>query len=198
MFKPEKFITKYTRLQHLDFVPEIRLFLREDNRLHSFLKQEGIHHYPSWAYSWVGGQALARYVLDTNLVKDKTVIDYCSGSGIVGIAAKLAGAKQVICIDNDPLCSEAIALNAKANGVELVVSSDIQQADIVLAGDPALQEPVFDYLKSVGATIGCPIRKPELLEGFDSLLSYEIPTFQYIDGVSQHTTHVFKSRRLET
>lgn len=160
--------------------------------LRSILKQEGIDAYPSWAYSWAGGQALARYILDHDIVKDKIVVDYCSGGGIVGIAAKLAGAKEVICVDNDPLSFEAASLNARANGVELIMSTEVQNAEVVLAGDPALQKPVFDYLKSMNAIIGCPIRKPELLDGFISLKSYEIPTFRYMDNVDKHITHIFK------
>lgn len=161
--------------------------------LHSILKQEGIAAYPSWAYSWAGGQALARYILDNDIVKDKTVIDYCSGGGIVGIAAKLAGAKEVICVDNDPLSFEAVVLNARANGVEVMTSiANMHDPDIILAGDPALQKPVFDYLKSVDAIIGCPVRKPELLDKFVSLKSYEIPTFRYMDNVDKHITHIFR------
>jgi len=192
MFDPRQFISKYTRLQYLDFVPEIRLFLREDNRLHSFLKQEGIDAYPSWAYAWAGGQGLARYILDNDIVKDKIVIDYCSGGGIVGIAAKLAGAKEVICVDNDPLSFEAVQLNCKANGVEVTTLTDIRDADIILAGDPALQQPIFDYLKSMNAYVGCPIRIPELLVDYNSICSYAVPTFAYIDSITKTTVHVFR------
>ena len=192
MFNARYFISKYTRLQYLDFVPEIRLFLREDDMLKSFLQQEGILSYPSWAYSWVGGQALARYILDNDIVRDKIVVDYCSGGGIVGIAAKMAGAKEVICIDTDPLSFEAVALNTKANGVEVKTSTEPYDADIILAGDPALQQPIFDYLKSHNAIIGCPIRRPELLNNFVSLKAYDIRTFKYMDAVDRHVTHIFR------
>lgn len=192
MFDPKNFITKHTRLKYLDFVPEIRLFLREDNNLKFLLKEEGIDTYPSWAYSWVGGQGLARYILDNDIVRGKTVVDYCSGGGIVGIAAKMAGAKEVICIDNDPLSFEAVKLNCEANGVEVVTSLNNHDADIILAGDPALQQPIFDYLKSKNAYIGCPIRIPELVVGLDSICTYEISTFAYIDSDTEPTVHVFR------
>ena len=192
MFDAKGFITKHTRLQHIDFVPEIRLFLREDNQLKFLLKEEGIDIYPSWAYSWAGGQGLARYILDNNIVKDKTVVDYCSGSGIVGIAAMMAGAKEVICVDNDPLSFEAVQLNCEANGVKVTTSSQYQDADIILAGDPALQQPIFDFLKSKNAYVGCPIRFPELLVNFDSICTYEVKTFTYIDSDNEPTVHVFR------
>lgn len=192
MFDPKNFITKHTRLQYLDFVPEIRLFLREDNNLKFLLKEEGIDIYPSWAYSWAGGQGLARYILDNDIVRGKTVVDYCSGSGIVGIAAKMAGAKEVICIDNDPLSFEAVRLNCEANGVEVMTSADNHDADIILAGDPALQQPIFDYLKSKNAYVGCPIRIPQLVAAFDSICTYQISTFAYIDSDTEPTVHVFR------
>ena len=192
MFNAKQFISKYTKLQYLDFVPEIKLFLREDDMLQSFLKQEGINSYPSWAYSWVGGQALARYILDNDIVKDKIVVDYCSGGGIVGIAAKMAGAKEVICVDNDFLSFEAVALNAKANGVMIRTSTELHETDIMLAGDPALQQPIFDLLKSKNAIIGCPIRRSELLNDFVCIETYEIRTFEYMDAVNQRVTHIFR------
>ena len=192
MFNARNFISKYTRLQYLDFVPEIRLFLREDDMLKSFLKQEGILSTPSWAYSWAGGQGLARYILDNDIVKDKIVVDYCSGSGIVGIAAKLAGAKEVICVDNDPLSFEAVRLNCEANGVEVFTSADMHDADIILSGDPALQQPIFDFLKSNNAYIGCPVRIPELLIDFNSICTYVVPTFAYIDSITEPVVHVFR------
>lgn len=192
MIDPKEFITKHTKLQYLEFVPEIRLFLREDNNLHSYLKQEGVDEYPSWAYSWAGGRGLARYVLDNDIVKGKTVIDYCSGGGIVGIAAKLAGAKKVICIDNNLLSFEAAQLNSKANDVEIITTDIMQNADIVLAGDPALQQSLFDYLKSKNAFVGCPVRNPELLIEFNSICSYEVPPFNYLESTSKQTVHIYR------
>jgi predicted nicotinamide N-methyase len=192
MFDARNFITEHTRLQYLDFVPEIKLYIREDNKLKFLLQEQGIDIYPSWAYSWAGGQGLARYILDNDIVKNKTVIDYCSGGGIVGIAAKLAGAKEVICVDNDPLSFEAAQLNCEANGVEVLTSADMRDADIVLSGDPALQQPIFDFLKSKNAIIGCPIRIPELLVDYNSICSYVVPTFAYIDSITEPTVHVFR------
>ncbi len=192
MFDAKTFITTHTRLQYIDFVPEIKLFLREDNKLKFVLKEEGIEIYPSWAYSWAGGQGLARYILDNDIVHGKTVVDFCSGSGIVGIAAKMAGAKQVICIDNDPLSFEAVKMNCEANNVEIITSHDFHDADVMLAGDPALQQHIFDYLKSKNAYVGCPIRIPELLTNFNSICTYEVTTFSYIDSITNPTVHVLR------
>ncbi|UNU72936.1 50S ribosomal protein L11 methyltransferase [Moraxella nasovis] len=48
---------------------------------------------------------------------DKTVIDYGCGSGILGVAALLLGAKQVLAVDIDPQAVLATTQNAKLNGV---------------------------------------------------------------------------------
>ena len=66
----------------------------------------------------IGGLALARYVLDhPEVVRDRTVLDLASGSGLVAIAAALAGAAEVTATEVDPLAVAAIGLNAAANGV---------------------------------------------------------------------------------
>ncbi|MGB1402474.1 MAG: 50S ribosomal protein L11 methyltransferase [Porticoccaceae bacterium] len=55
--------------------------------------------------------------LDQQDLTDKTVIDYGCGSGILGIAALLLGAKSVIAIDNDPQALLASRDNARRNQI---------------------------------------------------------------------------------
>ena len=50
-------------------------------------------------------------------VKDKVVIDYGCGSGILGVAALLLGAKKVYATDIDPQAVLATQQNAELNGV---------------------------------------------------------------------------------
>jgi predicted nicotinamide N-methyase len=96
---------------------------------------------PYWASSWPGGQAVARYVLDhPETVAGKSVLDVASGSGLIGIAAALAGAARVVCNDIDPLCEAAALVNADANAVSVVPESrDLldghADADVVVIGD---------------------------------------------------------------
>jgi predicted nicotinamide N-methyase len=87
---------------------------------------------PFWAFAWAGGQALARYLLDhPETVTARHVIDIASGSGLVAIAAAMAGAAAVTAYDIDPLAAAAITLNAAANHVAIrAVCAD------VLADDP--------------------------------------------------------------
>jgi predicted nicotinamide N-methyase len=105
---------------------------------------------PFWASAWLGGQALARFVLDhPETVAGRRVLDLAAGSGLVAIAASLAGAATVTANDIDPYATAAIELNAKANGVRIAISShnllgsdDTHGADVVLAGDAFYSRPM--------------------------------------------------------
>jgi predicted nicotinamide N-methyase len=128
-------------------VPEIQLHLAEDAIvLWARMEAEagGSLLPPYWASAWLGGQALARYVLDhPSIVAGRRVLDLAAGSGLAGIAAGLAGAAAVTANDIDPNALVAIEMNAKANDVEIALSGDnlldgiegFADADVVLAGD---------------------------------------------------------------
>ena len=89
---------------------------------------------PFWAFVWAGGQALARYLLDhPDEVAGKRVHDVATGSGIVAIAAALAGAPEVTATDLDPASVAAAHRNAAANHVTL--SEKTEAPDVLLAGD---------------------------------------------------------------
>ena len=100
---------------------------------------------PFWAFAWAGGQALARYLLDhPEAVAGRRVIDVASGSGLVAIAAIMAGAATITAYDIDPLAAAAIAVNAEANGVTVpAVCADVLSdedlpapgTDLVLVAD---------------------------------------------------------------
>jgi predicted nicotinamide N-methyase len=73
------------------------------------------------------------------------VLDLGAGSGLVAVAALLAGARSVLASDIDPYSHAAVALNAELNGVpgiEVVgdvlgsaESGELPDVDVVLAGD---------------------------------------------------------------
>jgi ribosomal protein L11 methyltransferase len=63
--------------------------------------------------------ALCLEWLDEHMIAGRHVIDYGSGSGILGIAAALLGAALVDAFDIDPQALLATAENAAANGVDL-------------------------------------------------------------------------------
>ena len=96
---------------------------------------------PFWAFPWAGGQALARWLLDhPGTVAGRRVLDFGTGSGLVAIAASLAGAARVDAWDVDPFCEAAVRLNALRNGATVAFHAgdplDARPgADVVLAGD---------------------------------------------------------------
>jgi predicted nicotinamide N-methyase len=124
-------------------VPELRLELSDD--VMGLWEASESDAPPFWASAWPGGQALARYLLDRpELVRGRTVLDLASGSGIVGLAASLAGAARVTAVDVDPAAGEALArnlaLNPQIGGAVEFVGRDILDEppiafDLVCAGD---------------------------------------------------------------
>jgi ribosomal protein L11 methyltransferase len=83
--------------------------------------------------------ALCLQWLDATPVTGRTVIDYGCGSGILGIAALLLGAADVVAIDHDPQALTASRQNALDNGVSdrlLLLPADAaggRQGDILVA-----------------------------------------------------------------
>jgi predicted nicotinamide N-methyase len=124
-----------TRLAAVPLVPEIRLHQASEpiglwQRTEEVTGQAGLDP-PFWAFAWAGGRALARYLLDhPETVRGRRVIDIASGSGLVAIAAAMAGAAAVTAYDIDPLATAAIEVNAAANGVTIpAVRADVLNAD---------------------------------------------------------------------
>jgi predicted nicotinamide N-methyase len=141
-------------------VPEIRLHQAQASSGLSRLPSENT---PYWAYAWAGGAVLARYILDhPETVAGKRVLDLGTGSGLVAIAAALAGARKVTGADVDPVALEALFLNAAANGVEIggllldVATADPVSADVIVAGDlfyePGLAQRATSYLDRCAAS----------------------------------------------
>lgn len=80
---------------------------------------------PYWIFCWASGLAMAQWLLaEPHHVKDKVVLDFGAGSGVVAIAAKMAGAKRVICCDIDPVSLVSCRENALLNDVELEYLDD--------------------------------------------------------------------------
>lgn len=119
---PESFIRANTGILSPPHVPEIRLHLASEAhdlwlKTEEELEAIGLPP-PFWAFAWAGGQGLARYVLDhPDTVRGRSVVDFASGSGLVAIAAMLAGAAEVLAVDIDPWTETAVRLNAELNGV---------------------------------------------------------------------------------
>ena len=115
------FIRGRTALTHVPLVPEIEVYqATEMTELWraTAADLEGWDDSPFWAFPWAGGQALARHVLDhPEVVAGLRVADSGTGSGLVAIAACMAGASPVVAYDVDPFCEGAVRLNTARNGV---------------------------------------------------------------------------------
>jgi predicted nicotinamide N-methyase len=134
-------LSSHLRPTRVPGVPEITLLLADE----PFSVWHDGAELPFWAFAWPGGQVLARWLLDhPDLVAGRDVVDLGCASGLVGIAAALAGANSVLCIDVDPAATAAARHNAALNGVTVETSTsdvldDAADAEaagrVVLAGD---------------------------------------------------------------
>lgn len=143
------------KLSHPAACPDIGLYLFDPAVLEGPLShdeaQAVVAEPAYWSFCWASGQVLAQYILDnTTLVKGKSVVDMGSGSGIVAIAAALAGAKKVIACDIDLDALDAVKANAAANQVELSYSEDFfsitDEIDLITAADVLYDRDNLDFL----------------------------------------------------
>ena len=209
--EPTRFILDNTCLLSPPHVPELQLHLATEVhdlwlKTESELEEIGLPP-PFWAFAWAGGQGLARHVLDhPQLVRGRRVVDFASGSGLVAIAAKLAGAAEVLASDIDPWTEHAIRLNAAANGVEIAFSGEdligrALDADLLLAGDVFYDKafagalvPWFDALVRAGVEIlaGDPGRSYLPREKLEPLATYEVPVTRVLEDSEVKRTTVFR------
>ncbi|MGC5017978.1 class I SAM-dependent methyltransferase [Micromonospora sp. DT47] len=177
------------------FVPEVRLHLAEDPIVLWARMEAGAGRSlppPYWASAWAGGQALARHLLDhPELAAGRRVLDLATGSGLVAIAAALAGAARVVANDIDPYAVAAVTVNAGANGVVVEPSGDDLLdrdgvgADLVLAGDVFYSREMADRMLpflqravagGVDVLVGDPGREHLPEDQLEVVASYPVPT----------------------
>ena len=204
-----------TRLARPPAVPELELHLADDMDAAWSALQDELDDTtlppPYWAFAWLGGQAVARYVLDErHSVAGLRVLDLATGSGLCGLAALRAGAVDVRAVDVDPVAVEAARLNAAANGLDLrvertdVLDGPPPDVDVVLAGDvfydAAMAARVLPWLLDVSrggvrVLVGDPGRHylPRAL--LTELAAYDLATTRDLEGVERRTTRVYAFRR---
>jgi predicted nicotinamide N-methyase len=208
---PQVFIIENTDVLAPPHVPEVQLRLASEAhdlwlKTEAELEEIGLPP-PFWAFAWAGGQGLARHVLDhPSLVAGKSVLDFASGSGLVGIAALLSGAASVLAADIDPWSGTAICLNAALNDVSLDSTSEDMLGrdegwDVVLAGDVfydrAFAEaliPWFAALAARGATVlvGDPGRAYCPRERMEALATYTVPVTRALEDSEVKKTTVWR------
>ena len=147
---------------------------------------------PFWAFAWAGGQAAARYLLDhPGLLRGRRVLDVGAGSGLVAIAAALAGAAQTVAADIDPIAATAQRLNAALNDVGLQpltqdpIGADAPLADVIVAADVCYEAPLanrlWPWLRALAGAgrlviIADPGRKYLMTDSLVPLATYTVPT----------------------
>ena len=201
MNDPEVFIHANTAINTPPLVPEIRLHLATEVTPIWQATEESLARFgtppPFWAFAWAGGQALARYILDhPETVAGKEVLDICSGSGIVAIAAAKAGAARVVAAEIDPFATASIALNAALNGVTVSIETrdmldrTVIGWNVVLAGDVCYEQPMasraIGLLRRIAARgrlalLGDPGRAYLPREGLVERARYTVPVSRELE-----------------
>ena len=207
------FILQHTRPRPVPHVPEIALHLADEatalwQKTEDELGAIGLPP-PFWAFAWAGGQALARYILDNPaLVAGKRVLDFASGSGLVAIAAGLAGASGVEACDIDAFAIVAIRINARANGVAVTpLAGDLvgedRGWDVVLAGDVSYERDmaarVMAWLANLHARgalvlVGDPGRSYLPREKLVARATYTVPVTRGLEDADNKQSSVWAFR----
>jgi predicted nicotinamide N-methyase len=210
------FILEHTATIRAPLVPEFQLHLATEitplwQATENSLSQIGLPP-PYWAFAWVGGQAVARHILDhPELVAGRTVLDFAAGCGLISLAAIRAGAKAVTAVDIDPFAQTAIALNLALNAAdpnervrmsaEDMVGHLLPGVDVVLAGDVCYERPMAEAvilwlrtLARAGLTviIGDPGRSYLPCSGLTALARYVVPTVADVEDSATKATTVWR------
>lgn len=208
---PTTFILANTRLQAVPHTPWIALWLADEVTPIWKLTEEELGEIglppPFWAFAWSGGQGLARHLLDhPEVVSGRRVVDFATGSGLVGIAAMKAGATSVLCADIDPFCGAAVALNAQANDVSVafthrdLLDADPPEVDVILAGDVFYEKPMAERVlawlgraraEGITVLVGDPLRTYFPKTGFNLLAEYQVPTTRELEDYEIKRTRVW-------
>ena len=205
-------ICRLTKRQPLPLVPEISLYLASDDLPiwqmgEAELEAQGLNA-PFWAFAWAGGQALSRFILDhPEHVKAKRVLDFGAGSGIVAIAAMMAGATEADASEIDPDCVPAMEVNAKANGVTIkplledVTDGPADRWDVILVGDVCYEGPMAQKImtwlrkaagQGVPVLMGDPGRSYTPKQGLEKLIAYGVKTDSQLEDTDLRNTVVWK------
>jgi len=162
---------------------------------------------PFWAFAWAGGQALTRYLLDhPQIVANKRILDFGSGSGIVGLAAMKAGAASVLAADIDVFACVAATLNAEANNVAVSTTDENLIGsngdwDVILVGDMCYEQPLAGEIETwlrtasdAGAhvLIGDPGRTYLPKDRLEKLTSYAVKTQRALEDTDVRNTSVWQ------
>ncbi len=162
---------EYLSLSKVPFLPELSLWLADPKSpwwtMHPDQLADTAYADPYWAFCWPGGAALARFLLDhPQRVRDRMVIDVGTGCGVVGLAAKKAGAREVVANDTDPWSLWVTRKNAEVNELSLTLNGEnlvgqmFPESTILVLGDmlyaPEQSRDILAWCRDLKAK-GCEI-----------------------------------------
>lgn len=209
---PAAFITRETRVRPVPHAEEILLHVADEamelwQKTEEDLGELGLAP-PFWAFAWAGGQGLARYLLDNpGQVAGKRIVDFACGSGLVGIAAMMAGAASCHAVDIDPFALAATRLNAALNKVSIsaeiadITEAGVPEADLVICGDVFYDSQMagkvlrlLDRLQEAGieVLVGDPGRSYLPRERLSELADYSVPVIGALEDNEIKHTRVFR------
>ena len=174
----------------LPLCPEIQLYLIDSDNMQRVFAIDEIQtilaNTPYWTFCWASGQALACYLLQHKLhFAGRRILDFGAGSGVVAIAAAMAGAAKVIACDIDPDALEAVRANATLNRVDVETCADLAQLtepfDLIIAADVLYDRENFHYLQEFLALA------PEILVADSRVKSLDLPPYRKIAELTATT-----------
>ncbi len=163
--------------------PSLRLLLLNADYPQGALDTEALQRVMDnplyWVFCWASGQVLAQYLLaHPEVVAGRRVLDFGCGSGVVAIAAALAGAREVIACDNDARALAAAGCNARLNGVDLELSPDFDAiegpVDLLIAADVLYDRENLPWLERF---VG---RAPRVLVADSRLKDFDFPPYREV------------------
>ncbi len=184
----------------LPLCPELSLYLLSTDYPKGRLPDEEMHaimEAPAyWAFCWASGQVLAKYLLENpGICRGKTVLDLGAGSGVVAIAALMAGASRAICCDTDPMALDACQSNAGLNNVSVDLLDDLNEfygtVDLLIAADVLYDRDNLDWLdrlQNYASEIliaDSRIRDPEVFADYEQIDELDATTIPDLDELKE-------------
>ncbi len=163
---------------------------------------------PYWAIVWPAAAAAAAHIMaHPEIVHDRRALDWGCGGGVVAIAASVAGARQSIANDIDPLALRCAEKNAAANAANLHITNEnlidknvLPSVDVIFVADmfyeSAAARRMHQLLKSaafhgVSVYIADGGRPFAPRRGIIEIDRRSVPVDEAVEGVAQRMVRLY-------